>query len=125
MLAHFSALVLSIKILLPVRPSRENVIFDPETAEERLRPSQSGRQGSGGFWPAVVGGNHQLASLARERLHWGGIGVDQRLEQLGEDGLGRALPIPRYCEERVGTTCPQFGQQPGDDQNKVVPARKV
>ena len=31
---------------------------------------------------AVVGRNHQLALLARERPHRGGIGINQRLEQL-------------------------------------------
>ena len=48
---------------------------------------------------AVIGGNHQLALLARERPHRGGIGIDQRLEQLGEDGLGRAL-LARYRQKR-------------------------
>jgi hypothetical protein len=38
--AIFSPRVLTLIILLPVRPSRENVISIP-TAKERLRPSQS------------------------------------------------------------------------------------
>ena len=49
---------------------------------------------------AVVGGDHQLALLARERPHRGGVGVDQRLEQLGEDGLGRAL-LAGYRQQRI------------------------
>ena len=51
---------------------------------------------------AVIGGNHQLALLARERPHRGGIGIDQRLEQLGEDGLCGAL-LARYRQKGIRT----------------------
>jgi hypothetical protein len=51
---------------------------------------------------AVVGRNHQLALLARERPLRGGIGVDQSLEQFGENRFCGAL-LAGYRQKRIGT----------------------
>ena len=72
------------------------------TAEGIGEPVGQGGKVVEGEEIAVVGRNHQLALLAREPPHGGDIGVDQRLEQLREDGLGRAL-LAGYRQNGIGT----------------------
>ena len=53
--------------------------------------------------------DHELALLAWECAHGCDAGVNERLEKLAGDGLGRAL-FAREREERVGARGPQRSQ---------------
>jgi hypothetical protein len=72
----------------------------------------------------VAGANHELAFVACESAHRRDIGIDQSLEELAEDGLGRAL-FARDDEKRVGPLRSQRRQQPGEYQHEVVLDRQV
>jgi hypothetical protein len=72
----------------------------------------------------VVGGNHQLAFLAGECPHRRGIGIDQRLEQFGKDGLRRPL-LARDCQQWIRSAKSERRQQPRHDQHKIVSAWQI
>jgi hypothetical protein len=50
---------------------------------------------------AIVGGDEQIALLARQASNWGDIGIDQRAQHLREHRFGRAL-LARDHQEGIG-----------------------